>query len=328
MDIQYLLWLQALRQSSFLPLTEIFTMISNLVYFPLWVMGFIFLYWRVDKRAGLWLLLSAASVELLKVTLKLGFAVHRPFLKEVGLQPANRPQSYSFPSGHSMWAVVEYVGWGLWFALKHRVKADKVDPILLKCWPVALGMALSLLTAFSRTILGVHTPQDVLAGLILGGMVLAGAYRLVDWTGPEASGDSEAGNRDELLLLAGTLLCCLIGYFITHKVYPQDMLGRRLLTDPEQSIGEAFIAIGLFVGLVWGWYLDKRFIHHTCPVHCGWKESLWGIVGLVVLAVYGIYAYVLLPMFLMQREGMFLVGVTLALWVMVIYPCFLKRFEL
>lgn len=329
MDIQYLLWLQTLRQSSSFPLTEVFTLISHLVYFPLWVLGFIFLYWRVDKRAGLWLLLSAASVELTKVTLKLGFAVPRPFLQHSSLQPANRPTSYSFPSGHSMWSVVEYVGWGLWFALEERAKAvsGKAASVLSKRWPVALGLGLTLLTAFSRNLLGLHTLQDVLAGLALGALLLAGAYKLVNWLWLEES-KTETGNREELLLLAGSLLGCLIGYFITHKSYPQGVITRSMASEPEQSIAEAFIAIGLFVGLVWGWYLDRRFIHHTCPPHCGWKESLWGIAGIVGLLVYGLYAYVLLPMFLMQREGMFLVGVTLALWVVVFYPWLLKRFKL
>lgn len=307
MDIDYLLWLQGWRQSSALPMAEFFSLVSNLIYFPLWVMGFIFLYWRIDKKAGIWILGSLVSVELARAAVKLGFAVQRPFILDTRLVPVKLEKGFSFPSGHAAWAVLEYGCWALWFR---------------KLWLWAVAIGLILLTGFSRNVLGVHTPQDVLVGYGISALMILAVYKLNDKL-------EQKLDWDELVLGAGLLLCVAVAYYISNKAYPADIiLNHRLFNSAESNVDQAFASIGLMVGFVISWYVDRKWLQYTCPVRCGWKESFWGIVGLLVCAVYGFYATALLPFIFTAREGYFWVGFTFVLMVMLFWPWLFKRFNL
>ena len=308
MDIEFLLWLQALRQSSGMHWEQAAKLISNLIYCPLWVAGFILVYWRIDKRSGLWLLLSAVSVDLARAILKLIFAVPRPFVLDSRLQPVIKPQNFSFPSGHALWSVAEYGGWAMY--LRKRFP-----------WLVYLAGMLMLLTGLSRTVLGVHTPQDILAGFIIGSLILVGTYKLVVWL-------QEHTGWDGLLVLAGTALCLVLGWYVSMKSYPVDMETGKLLLHPKNGIAEAWGTIGFMVGLLWSWYIDRKWLKFSCPLSCGWKEWLWGLVGLVFCSGYALYAIVILPLLLERAQGRFAAGLTIALLVLVGYPWFLKRFKL
>ncbi len=48
-------------------------------------------------------------------------------------------------------------------------------------WAAVICLICLLLTAFSRNYLGVHTPQDVLVGILAGSMVVWGMYVLFRW---------------------------------------------------------------------------------------------------------------------------------------------------
>jgi len=76
------------------------------------------------------------------------------------------PTSYSFPSGHTLaalllWSVVIVVVW------------RTTTRLAVRWFVVALGVSLTLLTALSRVYLGVHWPSDTLASLLLGTAWLA-----------------------------------------------------------------------------------------------------------------------------------------------------------
>lgn len=270
-------------------------------------MGFIFLYWRVDKKAGLWLMGSMLLVDLARAVIKLGLAVPRPFLLDNRLLPAKKPESFAFPSGHAAWAMLEYGGWALW--LKRR-------------WLFMVAGLLILLTGLSRNLLGVHTPQDVMAGFVVSALLMWLVYKLVNWLETHK-------NKDEMLLLLGLLLCLLAAYYITHKSYPSELLLKpKNLHSLEKNIAESFATIGMVTGLVISWYVDRKWLQYTCPAHCGLKESFWGIVGLLLCIVYGFYAVALLPFIFTACTGYFLVGFTIALMVMLFWPWILQKFKI
>jgi len=101
---------------------------------------------------GVALLIAAAGGWALIVGLKLLF--HRPRPAEVFVH-----LGYSFPSGHSFFAVTLY---GM---LAYLLSRDA--PPRRRRWYWAAAVLVILLVGFSRVFLGVHYPSDVLAGFAI-----------------------------------------------------------------------------------------------------------------------------------------------------------------
>lgn len=107
---------------------------------------------------------SATSLAaLLNWLLKL--LISRPRPGSEIIQVLVESNGLSFPSGHTVYAVVFY---GFLFYLAPRVTAQPavigiVRPVLI---------LLILLTGISRVYLGAHWPSDVLGSLLLGGLLL------------------------------------------------------------------------------------------------------------------------------------------------------------
>jgi undecaprenyl-diphosphatase len=109
---------------------------------------------RAERRhaAGL-LVLAAAGGELLDNILKLVFRRTRPAVF-FGLVA---PETYSFPSGHSMLSACIFGTAAAILTARMRSPGKRIA-----VWTAAA--ALSLIIGISRIYLGVHYPSDVLAG--------------------------------------------------------------------------------------------------------------------------------------------------------------------
>ena len=81
------------------------------------------------------------------------------------------PKSLSFPSGHSMYAVI-FGGLLIYFA------GQLVPSPLLRRWLQGCLAAVILAMGVSRVYLGVHWPSDVIGGFLYGGLALAGLISL------------------------------------------------------------------------------------------------------------------------------------------------------
>jgi len=108
------------------------------------------------RRAAIWLLVTVAGATVLVVGLK--FAFHRP--RPVPFFGAV-PQTYSFPSGHSLFSFCFYgVLAGL---ITARIESR---PLRILIWILAATLVFSI--GLSRIYLGVHYPSDVLGGYLAG----------------------------------------------------------------------------------------------------------------------------------------------------------------
>ncbi len=123
------------------------------------------LYWCVDARlglrVGLILLFSAGVNELFKFA----FAGPRPYWVSAQVKPLSAETSFGVPSGHAQNAV------SVWGMMAGYFK---------KSWAWIAASALMLLIGFSRIYLGVHFPHDVLAGWLIGAVILTLFLRLWD----------------------------------------------------------------------------------------------------------------------------------------------------
>jgi undecaprenyl-diphosphatase len=107
---------------------------------------------QLDREAKLFAI-TMVGAALLNVTLKLAFKRPRP-VPFFNLTP---PESYSFPSGHSLTSAVFFGA--LAAILTARIKSKRVRVAM---WTVAAAMF--LLIGLSRIYLGVHHTTDVIAG--------------------------------------------------------------------------------------------------------------------------------------------------------------------
>ena len=118
------------------------------------ILGAVWLLYRGKRAAALTLLVASFSGRLLVILEKAYFARVRPEenmrLVEVHYQ--------SFPSGHAANSMIAFLGIAL------LVFDDRTH----RKWAVAAAVSLSVLIGFSRPMLGVHWPSDVVAGWAFG----------------------------------------------------------------------------------------------------------------------------------------------------------------
>jgi undecaprenyl-diphosphatase len=116
------------------------------------VVRFVMRKWKREARL---FALTMIGAGLLNITLKLAFKRPRP-VPFFNLSP---PETYSFPSGHSLTSAVFFGA--LAAILTARIKSRRVRIVI---WIVGVGMF--LLIGLSRIYLGVHYTTDVIAGFV------------------------------------------------------------------------------------------------------------------------------------------------------------------
>jgi undecaprenyl-diphosphatase len=109
--------------------------------------------WRKWGREAKLFALTMIGASVLNITLKLVFKRPRP----VPFFDLTAPESYSFPSGHSLASCCFFAG--LAAILSGRIKHKRPRTII---WTIAIVMF--LLIGLSRIYLGVHYTTDVIAG--------------------------------------------------------------------------------------------------------------------------------------------------------------------
>ena len=116
----------------------------------------ILFFWCINKRTGIYVLISGLSTTVASQWLKIGCKLPRPFAYDTSFTPVEgsieNAGGYSFPSGHTQTVTGTLVP----FALKKRRRSVSI-----------VVAVLILLVGFSRLYLGVHTLCDVLVSLVL-----------------------------------------------------------------------------------------------------------------------------------------------------------------
>jgi hypothetical protein len=150
---------------------------------------------------------------------------------------------------------------------------------------VAACVVVIALMMFSRNWLGVHTPQDVLVGLLVGITAVLIVSKALAWV------DGRAG-RDLTVLLVGYAICAAILVFLNLKSYPTDYVNGELLVDPAKMVNDCYSNAGLFMGALGSWFVDRRLIHYSCEGSVA-ERVVRAIVGSAVIM--GIYLGALDP---------------------------------
>jgi membrane-associated phospholipid phosphatase len=136
--------------------------VSEYVFFAV----IMILFWVVNERRAFRLGLLVILSAWLNAVLKALFKQPRPFHLESSLGMISE-SGYGLPSGHAQLILVFLVPLVLWLTAKPG--RSRVRNVIV----VSAAALLVLLVSFSRLYLGVHFPQDILAGWALGGLSLA-----------------------------------------------------------------------------------------------------------------------------------------------------------
>lgn len=236
-ELQLMEWLQARIGSSGFG----FWLLSNLSAFGeqlllVAVMGF--LYWGLNKEFGKYLGLNVLMANVWNPMIKNVFLRLRPYFvpgyKVELLRPIDpeadimdvTAQGYSFPSGHSTSAVAAYG------SLAAHEKKNRLF------W--ALAILLPLLVGFSRVVVGAHYPTDVLAGWLLGLIVILLIPRL------------QARIKNRWLFYGLLLLLCLPGFFYCTS-------------------DDYFTSFGMLLGLILAFPFEEKYVRFEntrSPIRC------------------------------------------------------------
>ena len=308
MDIQYLLWLQELRNATGGALDEFFNALSK---FAVEIMPFLpfVIFWCVDKKWGYRFIASWGIGEVINGLIKLSVCAYRPWIRSDLIEPAGDSKvaatGYSFPSGHTMVATVTYGSVFAWQRNKRR-------------WLAVLCAVLIALTGFSRNFLGVHTPQDVIVAFCESVAIIF----IVGFVQKKIEGKEKV---IDILTIVGVVFVIAALIYITQKPYPMDYADGVLLVDPQAMMNDTFKACGAFSGILLASFLDRHYLHYQIPV---------GAPNLPILAVTGAgimfawktwFAPATIVAGLGSHWGNFIARLIMVFFAMTIWPVVIRR---
>lgn len=313
MDLQYLLFLQNnVRTES---LTPFMMGISNFAI-SFWLMSAVFcVFWSIDKKSGLFMIASYCITSFLNSLVKLSFCIYRPWIRDPNVMPVTvggtsakaTAGGYSFPSGHTQIITASLGSGAVLTWLKRR-------------WLSILFLIIILLVAFSRNYLGVHTPQDVVVGFILGFLSVYWAYLFVNRANQDFKSDLK-------ILIYFILTCISAILYYTYKNYPMTLDAEgKLLVDPLRMMRDGFLSTGLWLGFILGWFIEKYCIKFStdCSIFNKILRSVFGVITL-----YLVY-YKIGSLFYKEMSvswARFCQWFLMIFYVMVIYPMIFKFIE-
>ena len=314
MDISYLLFLQDIRNATGGAANGFFLLATSCGEALIQTLVIAALFWCINKKWGQVLLFanvaSAAALFVAKITA----CVYRPFIRDTRLIPVEKASGYCFPSGHSARAGAFWGGLAVLFRQQSRdlTTADKQSSHRL----CILFFIMMLLVMFSRNYLGVHTPQDVILGGLLGVVVFILSQKVLAW--------AEGNVKRENIFAAGIVVASvLIVAYASLKSYPMDMINGKLIVAKSKLVADSYGQAGDLVGFAVGWLIEKRFI--CFDISGSWQKRLFrfvlGAIGLVIFmkVVKGCIAPIL-----GSAGANFVSGFLTLIYILVIYPWFCK----
>jgi membrane-associated phospholipid phosphatase len=257
--IEVIVWVQAMSNPFFNAIFKALTFLGNKEFYLL-VLPIV--YWCVHRQTGMALgyasLLSAWLNDLVKHL----FKIPRPEAFDARVRVLAEETIPSFPSGHAQNAVVN---WG-YLAYRFRNRNFAVIAVLL-----ILGIGLS------RIVLGVHFPQDVIGGWLIGLVLLL----IYIWAEPPVERWLVRQSVVTQLVLAAGMPVVLI------FLHPADTEG---LYPAAGSITPMSALVGLGLGII----MERQTVRFR--VDGPWEQrGLRFLVGMAVVGVFYLGPRLLLP---------------------------------
>jgi len=239
-----------------------------------------FVYWCVDAALGARLLAALVFSDFLNGLAKLAFHAPRPYWVSPQVKALSLEPSYGIPSGHAQTSVLF---WGL------------VSRSLSRPWAPVAAAAVVLAISLSRVYLGVHFPHDVLAGWLIGAVLLAAFI----WAGPRLArwfaAQRPVAQIAAAFLLSMAMLAVLLIVHATIAGVVDPLAWAEQAADAAppppgrpaiapRSVDGPVADLGLMFGAGAGLALGRRYAPFS--TRGPWRHRILRLlVGLVLLAV-------------------------------------------
>ena len=207
-------------------------------------------YWAISKKHARRLMALALGSALVSEYLKLAF--HRPRPYQVAPERVTAMFSetgYGFPSGHTLFATV-MAGYA-WCRAPHR-------------WVRVVVAVLVIMMGLSRMIHGLHFPQDVVAGLLVG-LALIAIYQWLDTNVFESLGEWSVTKS-----MIVTVLLAAVAF-----------VGALLIEHDYEERKRIISIIGAMAGGLTGFTVEHHFVRFSAGGSVS-RRILRTLVGLVL----------------------------------------------
>lgn len=221
------------------------------------------MFWCVDRRKAYYMMSVGFIGTIANQFLKIACRIPRPWVKDPNftIVEAAREDAtgYSFPSGHSQNAV------GTFGAIAATTKSKHLR---------VASIAAAVIVPISRLYLGVHTPQDVLAGAGMA-LVLLVVLRPIIFSGD--------GRHIPKLFLG---MCALAAAYLAYT----ELFPFPAGTDPvnlESARSNAYTLLGTMLGMTIVYFVEEK---RNSPMGGKWYAQVLKVAGglVIALAVKGI----------------------------------------
>lgn len=271
MDITILLWLQGLREALGEGIAYVALLLSDALAGVAIILPFI-TFWCINKRRGQIMLAVFSGSLMLNQLIKLTAAVYRPWVRDSRITPPEFAKSsatgYSFPSTHTQIAATAYGDLGF-----EKRKTERKRALVY--------FLLILIAGFLRVFLGVHTPQDILVGMLCALLMIPVCSYVFDRL---------ARHREQEIIFAAlfVFLSAASILYALNKSYPTDYVNGALLVDPKEMLNDFMLSAGLSIALVCGGIAEHRIVCFStdCPLKTKVFRVISGLLGVGIIYLF------------------------------------------
>ncbi|HJR81815.1 MAG TPA: phosphatase PAP2 family protein [Anaerolineales bacterium] len=257
-------WLEVpMRFFSFLGLEDFFFLILPMVY------------WSVNARAGLQIAFILTLSNNLQEIFKLLFADPRPYWVSAQVKALAVERTFGIPSGHAQNSI------GLFGIMAANIH---------KRWAWLVASVVVFLIGFSRLYLGLHFAHDVLAGWLIGGILLWAVVSLWDSAASWLKGRTLG--QQVLIVFVISLIFVAAGAWGTARLqgysFPAEWTANALragpVPDPVSLEGFLTSAGSLFgLGAGAAWIASVGGYQASGPIE---KRALRYVVGVIGILIF------------------------------------------
>ncbi len=237
-------------------------------------------YWCVDAGVGLRVAFILVTGTSLSCSVKLLFAAPRPYWVSADVLPGSVESTFGLPSSHAQNAAA------MWGTMAAAIPAAK--PWRRWAWVVAI--ALAFLVGFSRLYLGMHFAHDVLAGWLIGYVLL---FVFLKFWGPVTAWlKTKTFLQQSAIAFAISLVLIALGLasdaHLKGYTFPVEWTENALRAGPlpaPASMETIFTAAGTFFGFALGaaWIASWGGYQAEGPLAKRALRYVVGLIGVLIL---------------------------------------------